>query len=293
MTVLLLLCGLVAVALPGIRPRPLVAASPRWFARLSAVAVAMGLVCIAAALALSAAVNLLLASPASTAGHLAPGGRGGSIVATLLSVWIICRTAPLLIRARSAHKAARADGWLGEHRRTDTHDLVVLPTTIPVAYNVPGRRSQIVISEGLRQQLDEDMLHFVIDHERAHLRAKDRRATVLTLTLEAVVPFLPFAMRTAAAMRVAIERAADEAAAGSEISRRRRLAANIQGVALHVRASCAPEMTQFRARQLAVAPTEAHPLVAAAAAGIALVGASALSVAFHTSGHFAPYLALH
>lgn len=295
MTILLLMCGLVAVALPALRPHPLIEASPRWFARLASVTVVIGLVCILTALALSTAVgglHLLRGTPSEPVDHLAPEGVPGSLVAAALLAWIATRCAMFTSRSARARSIARADGWLGQHEPMDDHDLVVLPTVDPVAYNVPGRRAQVVISEGLAAQLDDEMLRFVIDHERAHLRAKDRRNVLVALALETAVPFVPWTTRTATSIRVAVERAADEEAAGVEPTRRRRLARDIEGLAPVLGARCGTNLVRFRSRHLASAPAESRTLVVLATAGIAAVTAVAASVALHASDDVSPYLAL-
>ena len=58
MTVLLAMFGLVALALPGVRPS-VVDPEPRWFVRLATVALVLGIACIGSALALSMTVGAL------------------------------------------------------------------------------------------------------------------------------------------------------------------------------------------------------------------------------------------
>ena len=60
MTVLLLLVGLVSVALPGVRLR-VVDPEPRWFVRLTVVALLLGLACLGMALVLSMTIGALYA----------------------------------------------------------------------------------------------------------------------------------------------------------------------------------------------------------------------------------------
>lgn len=294
MTVLLFLVGLVALALPGVRPS-VVDSEPRWFVRLATVALVLGLACLGSALALSTTVGALHAItgvPDSPAVHLAPEGDLGAWAAAFLFILFVGRTVAICTRARARNRCARADSWLGDHHQDGSHDLVVIPTDRPVAYSVSGRLPQIVISNGLRQTLDAEVLGFVIDHERAHLRARHRRALVVATIVEGLVPFLPGAAKSAAALRIAVERAADEEAAGSEPGRRRRLALEIEGISERLRSACATDLVRFRAHRLSTVPQASPVGIGVALIGIIAVGLAAASVVAHATGDVSPYLAL-
>ncbi len=293
MTLLLLACGLLAVTAPGIRPGSMLAAAPRWFVRLSVASVGLGTFAIVAALVLSASVgalHLMVGGTVTPADHLAPEGVVGSAAAAAAILWILGRSTIMACRAVRGHRAARVDAWLGEHQRAGDLEVVVIPTDAAVAFNVPGRRPQIVISEGLRSRLSADALRFVLDHERAHLRGRDRRSALVATALETVFVFVPGAARTAAALRVGLERAADEHAAGAQIARRRTI---VQGIAAEgARTACGAELWHFRSRNLVDAPPPALPDLSLAASGVAALAAVGVSVAVHASADFTPYLAL-
>ncbi|MDE0805278.1 MAG: M48 family metalloprotease [Acidimicrobiales bacterium] len=294
MTLLLLSFGLVAVALPAMRSRA-IGADPRWFARLSTVALSLGLVCVMAALATSATIGALHAvtrvadDPAT---HLAPEGIVGACVSAILLTLMLIRGATIALRARRVRRDARAEGWLGEHRNDGSHDLVVLPTERLFAYSVDGRDPQIVVSQGLRRMLDDDFYGFVIDHERAHLRAGHRRSLLIATVVEGLLPFFPFASQSSMALRVAVERAADEDAAGEEPARRRRLANDMVRVSSRARVACGSELTVFRAENLTACPRSSRGGVAVALAGLVTLFAGALAVLAHATGDVSPYLAL-
>ena len=295
MTLLLLWCGVAAIALPGIRPRPMLEASPHWFTRLAVLSVVLGITGILGAVSLSTfvgGVHLLLGVPSTPVDHLAPEGTVGAAVASAVLVWVFLRSTVFAVRVLRMRRSCRADGWLGEHEALGGVDLVVLPTDAPVAYNVPGRRPQVVISQGLRHQFDDDLLRFVVDHERAHLRSRHSGVVLLATALETVLQFVPGATRTALAMRVAVERTADEEAAGHEPMRRRHLARGIAAHGARMRTSCGSEVVQFRSRTLAVRAEMSAWLVGLAAAGVAGVAISGVSVALHATADFGPYLAL-
>lgn len=295
MTLLLLGCGVAAMVIPGIRPRPMLEASPRWFTRLTVFSVVLGVVGVTSAMVLSAlvgVVHLSLDVPTPPVDHLAPEGDAGAAVAAIMLTWVVIRSTMFAARVRRMRRVCRADGWLGEREALEGVELVVLPTDAPVAYSVPGRRPQIVISQGLRHRIDDDLFRFVLDHERAHLRSRHGGIVLIASALETVFWFVPGATRTALAMRLAVERAADEEAAGTEPLRRRRLA---RGIAIHggrLRTSCGAEVVQFRSRTLARRAETSSWLVGSAAAGVVVVVVSGLSVALHAGTDFGPYLAL-
>lgn len=293
MTLLLLACGLLAVAMPGIRPKPMLVASPRWFVRLALTSVGLGMFAIVGALLLSASVgalHLMVGRAATSVDHLAPEGAVGSATAAAAVVWILGRSAVLANRAAQGHRAARVDAWLGKHETAGDLEVVIIPTDATVAYNIPGRRPQIVISEGLRTRLPADVLRFVVDHERAHLRGRDRWSALLATALETAFVFVPGAGRTAAALRIGLERAADEDAAGGQLMRRRTIARSIS--AEGGRTACSAELWQFRSRNLVDPPPPALPDLSLAAFGVTALAAVGVSVAVHASADFTPYLAL-
>lgn len=295
MTILLLACGVLAVAMPGLRPRGMLAGSPRWFVRLAVVSVGLGAAAITGALVVSAfvgAVHLLFGVAAAPVDHLAPEGELGSVVAAAALVWIVARSVVLVHRAARGRRAGRVDHWLGDHEPIDELDVVVIPTDAAVAYNVPGRRPQIVISEGLRARLPSEVLTFVLDHERAHLRARDRWVTLLATALETAFVFVPGAGRTAMALRIALERAADEAAAGGQLARRQRIAGEMTGAVDRGQLACGADLLQFRKRSLLAPSSSAVPNLSLAALGVLTVGAAAGSVAVHATADFGLYLAL-
>ncbi|HAS12445.1 MAG TPA: hypothetical protein DCS55_18350 [Acidimicrobiaceae bacterium] len=293
MTLLLLACGLLAVAMPGIRPKPMLVAAPRWFVRLAVASVGLGMFAIIAALLLSTSVgalHLMVGRAVTPVDHLAPEGAVGSATAAAAVVWIVGRSAVLANRAARGHRAARVDAWLGEHETAGDLEVVIIPTHAAVAFNIPGRQPQIVISEGLRTRLSADVLRFVVDHERAHLRGGDRWSALMATALETVFVFVPGAARTAAALRVGLERAADEDAAGAQIARRRTIAQGISAEGL--RTACGAELWQFRSRNLVDPPPPARPDLSLAAFGVTALAAVGVSVAVHASADFTPYLAL-
>lgn len=295
MTLLLLACGLLAVAMPGIRPKPMLAAAPRWFLRLAVASVGLGIFAIVAALLLSTSVgalHLVVGEALLPVDHLAPEGVVGSAAAAAAVVWIVGRSTVLACRAMRGHRAARVDAWLGEHETAGDLEVVIIPTEAAVAFNIPGRQPQIVISAGLRARLSADVLRFVLDHERAHLQGRDRWSALLATALETAFVFVPGAVRTAAALRIGLERAADEDAAGGQLTRRQTIARGISAEGAPTHIACGAELWQFRSRHLVDPPPPALPDLSLATLGFSAVSTVGIAVALHASADFSPYLAL-
>ncbi len=165
-------------------------------------------VCLAAGFSVVAGLVLLTVEPFGTAllpaawnwfgalftGRLSePVWRAGcgvlaaSLTALLLGV--LTRTALVTRRRRNAHREvldllttpAGAAGAVAA-RTVGRAALRILDHRAAVAYTVPGWRSRVVLSAGLIDLLSEPELAAVIEHERAHLRA---RHDVLVLPFQA------------------------------------------------------------------------------------------------------------
>jgi hypothetical protein len=296
-TLLLVGCGAIALVLPGIRPARALKGHPVWFLRMDAAALALGLTSLVLGLGLAFAVGgLHLAAGSSLLwyeGHLAPGGMTASVLAAVLLLLMAGRLVVLAHRVRAGVRRARPDGWFGHHQQLDDHDLVVLPTAEPVAYGVDGCPPQIVVSQGLRDRLDDDLFGFVIDHERAHLRRHHRRYLLVAIVAEALLGRLTPVARSALALRLAVERAADEDAAGADRHRRHRVGTGLERLSADgVVAGCVPDALRYRAHRLLVAPAPRRAnFELAAAAGLAALGVLTFAVVLHATGDVPSLLA--
>lgn len=296
MSVVLVGCGALALALPGIRPRIAPRAQPQWSARLDALALVLGTVSILLGLVLSLAAGLVHLAAGTElwhlGGHLAPGGIAGAAVAGALLGLLATRTVRAGRRARRSARRARAEGWLGHHEHRHDHDLVVLPTALPVAYSVAGSPPQVVISEGLRAQLDDDLVGFVVDHERCHLRRRHRHYLLLAVLLDAAFRESAMVARSTLALRLALERSADEEAAGPEPRRRRRCGTAFDQLIIHAPVGCPAEVLSYRAHHLAAPPPARAGFELVAGCGLLALSAIALAAAGHATGDVPGLLAL-
>jgi Peptidase family M48 len=228
MSLLMLAVGLVLVGLPGAMVPLGARVAPAEWCRAVVVCLRVGRLAIYAALAFAALPVVLQAAGAHefahachqsvTAGLPAPMGIGW--VAAVMLVASIVRSAATHRRNAAALKRLRVEPWLGHHRVEDGVDVVTLPCADRLAYAVPGRPDQVVVSDGLLQALDHDEAAAVFRHERAHLRHGHHDALTLARDLEAWLGWFPPAPRSVAALRLAVERWADEEAGSASATAR-------------------------------------------------------------------------
>lgn len=223
MSAILVLTGVALLAVPGVvafRARDL---RPDEWCRLNRVAMRLGLTMVALGL-VAAAVPMLLEvaggeSVAELCHHLlgpaAPGGDLIGGVSLVLSLALAIVAGASRRRMRRLQRAARIDSSCGEHRKLTDATLVVLPTDAIVSYAAPGSPPQVVVSRGLTRALSSEELDAVVRHEYAHLRQRHHRDLVLAGVVDATVGWLPGLRASTQALRLSVERSADEAAAGS------------------------------------------------------------------------------
>jgi Zn-dependent protease with chaperone function len=115
-------------------------------------------------------------------------------------------------------------------QRTPPHhdDFAVIPSDEPVAYALPGRPGQVVVSTGMLNALDVGERRVLIAHERAHLRKHHHRYLSL---IELAAASLPLLAPLNGRLRFAVERWADEEAA-KEVGDRALVASAIASAAL-------------------------------------------------------------
>ena len=286
MTLVLVALGLLSLALPGLSRSMSLRGDPRWSIGLISVALGMGLVSIIVGLGVSVVVGVLhLVTGAALVryeGHITLGGIAGSALSGALLACFSLRAATIARRAQLGLRAARPDRWLGHREPAGDHELVVIPTSSPVAYSVTGSPSQVVVSEGLRDRLGRDLLELVIDHERAHLSRRHRRPLLLAAVVDAVFGRARAVRRSTAVLRLAVERAADEEAAGSDGGRRTRLAVALQHLGAGPSATSWPaEVAEFRIRELLVPSLPGAHLQFAATLGLIALAATGMAVGSH------------
>lgn len=223
--------------------------APEW-ARLTLAALAAGAVMFELAAVLYALPTILRAAHAPlladacerTLGGLTPGGPVAGWAAAAVAVSVPVLAGRGIRRARCAQRTVLAEPWLGEHRSFLGHDLVVLPTQQLVAVSVDGPHPQILVSEGLVASVTRSELDLILRHEAAHLDCHHQRYLLTAAAIEEGLVFLPFVRRSTAVLRAALERWADDTAAGADPQARGAL----RSALLHVTGvSVGPELAAF------------------------------------------------
>ncbi|MER6956232.1 M48 family metalloprotease [Streptomyces sp. NPDC000618] len=198
-----------------------------------------------------------------------------------LSVWTLLRSA--FVQAR-AFRTARTQA----DRRPAAGDLCVVDSPHPDAYALPGRPHRIVVTTAMLRSLGPAEREALFAHERAHNRAGHHYFLAVA---EIAAHCHPALRPTRDTIRLAAERAADEAAA--EVTGDRRLIATaIARAALAGHASpptrpdLAPAATTGPVPQRVtalLAPSPGHSRVRRRTAFL-LVACTVLSVAAGTAG---------
>jgi Zn-dependent protease with chaperone function len=289
MSTVLVLAGLGLLALPGVAASAARHLQAREWRRLNRVAIGLGLVMVQLGLVLTAVPVLADAAGVEHIAHgchhllgpLLPGGAVTGWASASASVALFSVAGVVHRRTRRLQRAARIDEWMGEHRQLAGATLVVLPTDAVVAYATPGSPSQVVVSRGLARVLGADELDAVVRHELAHLRNRHHRDLALAAVVDATLGWMPGLRASTAALRLGIERSADEEAAerpGAREAIRRALLKATETMLMPVPAFTTALTLVARLDALATPPP--HPslrLRAAMFAPLAVLAAVALS----------------
>jgi beta-lactamase regulating signal transducer with metallopeptidase domain len=265
MTLLLLLSGLGLLGLPAFARALGRRLPPAEWAMACAGLLAAGAIVIQASLAIQAAPTVLrtvgLEGIADLCEHVAPGGAPVGIAAATAAGVIALLAGRSVLAVRRVHRLARVERELGWHRTLVGHHLVVLPSQKPVAFSTAGRPGQVVMSRGLIAALSGDELAAVFRHEVAHVRHRHQRYLLLARAIEGSLGLIPMVRRGVTALRCAVERWADEEAAGPRPTDRASVHAALLRVAElasmpdDVAAFTTPDTVAERLEALRAAPT--------------------------------------
>lgn len=278
----LVLVGLALLAFPGLSAARSRRCPAHEWARVTAWALGLGATSVVAGLVMTSIPTLLhsvqleglLAVCDPVVHSVMLGGPLVGWVAVALTVAVAAASVAALLSSRHAVRRARIEPYLGQHIHCDDHELVVLPTPALVAFSVPGSPPQVVVSEGLVDELDPQRLDAVIGHELAHHRLGHRRYLVVVGIVERTMGFLPFVRRSTEMVRESLELWADDVAVESSRATREALHAALVAVASvgALRADVATAV-QLRTRRL----TEANRCSHVARRGLTYLPAGALA----------------
>ena len=295
MSLALVAVGWLLVGLPGVAHRWLRRGSPRATVTVATVALVAGVTVLEAGL-LTWAAPTVLRSAGLTRLAVAcqrmfdPLAVGGALVGWLAAAAAIASfggAAYGVLRVRQVRSQAIVEHPIGEHSTVGGFELVMLPTDALVAYSVGTPTAQIVVSRGLIGMLDARAVDALLAHEAAHLRLGHDRYLLLGAVLEPALVWLPGVRSSVRAMRVALERCADEdATAGAPVLRAalaRALVATAcsevsSGLAAFGQASGIVERITALQASPSEASSVAHVMAWGVIALLTLIGVSALAV---------------
>ena len=183
--------------------------------------------------ALGAGLSL---ATAQVAGGMSAGGSVVSLLALTVTGVVLGR---LLL---SGHRVGTDLRQLRRrHRRLvdllaeDRRGVRVLEHEAPTAYCLPGLRSRVVVSSGTVAALSDGELAAVLDHERAHVRARHDLVLEAFTVLQRAFPAVVTSGRALEEVRLLVEVLADRAA-----SRRHGATALVGALAALVASGAAP-----------------------------------------------------
>jgi len=218
----LLVLGLVLLAIPGLVPEPPRRLPAREWTPVALLAMVAGVLALLAGLTLAALPTLAPVIGISELADrcrelLAPFAIESGIIDVLaagLAILIASRIVVGIAHSARAARRTRIEPWLGEHELRAAFELVVVPTDLILAFGVPGRTPQVVLSTGLVGRLRTDELEAVIDHEAAHLRLRHPALVAVLHGIDAGVGILPFVARSVRRVLSGLEVWADSAVDG-------------------------------------------------------------------------------
>jgi hypothetical protein len=274
MTLLLLACALGLLVLPGCA-RPLGRRLPpaEWAKLCAGLLLAGGIALEVGLLLVGGPTALRLAGMEAVAdlcehllGELAPGGTPLGMAAAMTALLLAVGTGRSLLRARQSRRVLRVEPEIGWHRELLGHDLVVLPSEELVAFSAGVHPPQVVVSQRLVDLLADDELAAVLRHELTHIRHRHDRYLLLARVVEQGLGLLPLVRRSTGALRCALERWADEEAAGGARRGRESVRAALVRV---IEATAIPDVAAFMSLGTVVERLQA--LQAAPASGSSLL----------------------
>jgi hypothetical protein len=253
MTASLLLSALGLLAVPGLlRPLGRRLAPTEW-AALCALLLAAGAIVLEVLAVLVAIPTVMRAAGLpevadlcqEALGRLIPGEAAVGWVAFAAATGVPVLAVREVLRTHRARRTVRAGvGPAGELLAHHGHSLFVVPSDRLVAFSVPGSAPQVVISRGLADELTDGELTAVLHHELAHLSNRHHRYLLLASVVEGSLGLLRPVRRSAAALRAALERWADEQAAATSAGGR----ASVRSALLRIAAAMAgvdPRLASF------------------------------------------------
>ena len=219
----LILLGLPALCLPWVSR----ARRPAAWAGVSVIALGAGFVLFLASM-IHAALPLvftglglfeLAAICRRLGGHLFGAAAPFSAFAGLFAAVVIAQAWRGLYRLVYANRTFQDGGDLGVRGRVGGVDVVSLPTPEHLTLAIPGGSPLVLMSRGSLRSLAPAEAVAVVRHEMAHLRHHHRWFLALGALVRWGLWFVPWVKTSERALHLALERWADEDAAGGRRER--------------------------------------------------------------------------
>ena len=132
---------------------------------------------------------------------------GAAAALFILLSWVLLAASGSVLRDRRRHRALLS---LLAHGDPKVPGALVVDHPAAAAYCVPGLRSQIVISAGAIDLLDQAELAAVLAHERAHIRERHDLVLLPFTALGRAFPWSVSVQRAYAAVALLVEMLADD-----------------------------------------------------------------------------------
>lgn len=139
-----------------------------------------------------------------------PDAISGALIALVLvrvSVALARVVVPQRRRRRQLRASVQAAG------RPNGAGLTLVEMDEPAAWCIPGRRSSVCVTSGAMAVLSAQEAHAVVQHERAHLRARHHLLVTLVDVFDHAFPRVPLFREARHEMRRLVEMMADDSAA--------------------------------------------------------------------------------
>ncbi len=209
-SVILLLAAALLLAVPFLARRVHAELAPRVWARLT-LSTTLGSVVLVEAAAIVCALPLLArAVGVPGPGHFFPGGSLAGWISLAVAVLLPARVLVVVLGVRRRRRLVRAEPWLGAHVAVDGIDVAVVSSDRPVAFAVPGRDPQILLSSAAMHALTDEELRLVLRHERAHIEHNHSRYLTWAEVLRPLGSRVPLLSDALDRLPVWLERWADD-----------------------------------------------------------------------------------
>ncbi len=156
-------------------------------------------------------------------GHFLAGLPGGSWFAAGLFALVVVGGIRGVAQAYRRWRMLHVEPVVGTHLALGSGEMVVLPTRRHLAIGVPGRPRQVIVSESVVERLRPAQLAGLLRHETAHLELGHHRFLIAGAAVDGALGHLRPIRRSVGALRLSLERWADEEAAGDSRGRREAL----------------------------------------------------------------------